>query len=130
MPNLTGPKGRLYAEPKPTPDEDAFLVNNTSDAYYNSQYYLLNKSLVQRIPPPRPGVPPFLKLDDFVPQEISDAIAAAGKIVFHTWGTPAPPRWTRGIWTSPPSPRRPPSPMPWPRMCNPADWRARLFSFT
>lgn len=47
---------------------------------------MLNKSLVQRIPPPRPGVPPFLKLKDFVPQEISDAIAAAGKIVFHTVG--------------------------------------------
>ena len=55
MPNLTGPKGRFYAEPKPTPDEDAFLVNNTSAAYYNSQYYLLNKSPGATDPSAAPG---------------------------------------------------------------------------
>src|SRR6266849_10769994 len=86
QPNLTGPNGRLYAEPKPTPDENAFQINNTSDAYYNSQYYLLNKSLVQRIPAARPGAPPFLKLEDFVPPEISNAVAAAGQITFHAVG--------------------------------------------
>jgi hypothetical protein len=86
MPNLTGPNGQLYAEPKPTADEDIFQVNNTSAAYYNSPYYLLNKALVQRIPPPRPGVPSFLKLADFVPAEISNAITVAGKIIFHAVG--------------------------------------------
>ena len=56
-PSTTGPQGQLYADPKPTPDEDAFQVNNTSEAYYNSPYYLKNKNLIQQIPPPRPGVP-------------------------------------------------------------------------
>ena len=47
--SLTGPLGRLYAEPKPTPDESVFQVNNTSEQYYQSPYYLLHKSQVQAI---------------------------------------------------------------------------------
>ena len=47
--NLTGPGGQLYADPKPSTDEDAFQVDNTSSAYYNSAYYLANKNLVQPI---------------------------------------------------------------------------------
>lgn len=49
--NLAGPHGQLYADPKPSTDEDAFQVDNTSAAYYNSVYYLANKNLVQPIPP-------------------------------------------------------------------------------
>ena len=37
--NLIGPKDQTYADPKPSPDEGAFQVNNTSAAYYNSPYY-------------------------------------------------------------------------------------------
>jgi hypothetical protein len=85
-PALTGPKGQLYAEPKPSPDENAFQVNNTSEAYYLSNYYKLHKSQVQPIPPRRNGVPPYLKLIDFIPQEVVDAIDQAGKIVFHAVG--------------------------------------------
>jgi hypothetical protein len=84
--NLTGPKGQLYAEPKPSPDENAFQINNTSEQYYQSPYYKLHKSQVQPIPPRRNGVPPYLKLTDFIPQQIGDAIGKAGKIVFHAVG--------------------------------------------
>ena len=84
--SLTGPKGQLYAEPKPTPDENAFQIDNTSEQYYQSTYYKLHKSQVQPIPPHRNGVPPYLKLTDFIPQEIADAIGKAGKIVFHAVG--------------------------------------------
>ena len=37
---LVGPSGQTYADPKPSTDENAFQVNNTSDAFYNSAYYL------------------------------------------------------------------------------------------
>jgi hypothetical protein len=82
--SLTGPNGRLYAEPKPTQDESAFQVSNNSSDYYNSPYYLLHKSQVQPIPPARRGVPAYLKLEDFVPQEISDALTK--QITFHAVG--------------------------------------------
>jgi len=84
--NLIGPVGRLYAEPRPTPDENAFQVNNTSDLYYQSNYYKLHKSQVQPIPSPRKGVLPYLDLADFVPPEVADAINQAGKITFHAVG--------------------------------------------
>ena len=85
-PNIVGPGGQLYADPKPTPDEDAFQVNNTSAAYYSSKYYLLNKNQVQPIPPRRTGALPYLKLTDFIPQDLADAIEASGKITFHVVG--------------------------------------------
>src|SRR5271157_2055250 len=84
--NLVGPQGQLYADPRPTPDENAFQVNNTSDAYYKSPYYLLHKSQVQPIPPRRMGALPYLNLTDFVPQDLADAISAAGEISFHAVG--------------------------------------------
>ncbi len=83
---LTGPKGQLYADPKPSTDEDAFQVDNTSEAYYNSPYYLLHKNQVQPIPAPRRGVPSFLDLGDFLPQELMDEISTAGQIEFHAVG--------------------------------------------
>jgi hypothetical protein len=84
--NLTGPGGQLYADPKPTPGENAFQIDNTSAAYFNSPYYELHKNQVQPIPPARAGVPAYLELADFIPEELIDAIQTAGKIVFHSVG--------------------------------------------
>jgi hypothetical protein len=84
--NLIGPKGQLYADPKPSRDENAFQVDNTSDAYYKSVYYAQHKKEVQRIPPPRAGAPPYIKLEDFIPANLQRTIQQAGKIVFHAVG--------------------------------------------
>jgi calcineurin-like phosphoesterase family protein len=82
---MTGPGGQLYADPRPSPDETTFQVNNTSAAYYNSSYYLLHKSQVQQIPPRRMNAAP-LNLSDFVSSDVIDAIGSQGKIVFHSVG--------------------------------------------
>src|ERR1700674_4329136 len=82
--NVRGPKGQLYADPKPTHDEVKFKVDNTSSAYYNSPYYLANKDQVQRIPTARNTDP--LDLAGYLPQDVLDAIGIAGKIVFHSVG--------------------------------------------
>src|ERR1700722_6116725 len=84
--NLVGPHGQLYADPKPSPDEDAFQVDNTSEAYYNSPYYLLHKSQVQPIPPRRTCALPYINLADYIPQDLANAIDAPGKITFHSVG--------------------------------------------
>jgi len=86
QPNILGPGGQMYADPKPTQDENAFQVNNTSDAYYNSPYYLKYKNQVQAIPPRRVGAPPHLDLTDFIPQGLANAINQAGQITFHAVG--------------------------------------------
>src|SRR5579863_2044813 len=82
---LSGPNGRLFAEPTPSPDETTFREDNTSEAYYNSAYYLAHKSQVQPIPPPSIS-PPVIQLEDFIPPEVAQAIAAAKKITFHAVG--------------------------------------------
>jgi len=84
--NIVGPGGQLYADPKPSPDENAFQVNNTSSDYYNSPYYELHKNQVQPIPPRRLGALPFLKLTDLIPPDLASGIQAAGKISFHAVG--------------------------------------------
>lgn len=84
--HLTGPGNRLYADPRPSPDETSFQQDNTSAQYYNSPYYLAHKSEVQPVPRPRPGVPPNLNLKDFVPSEVLDAINGAKKLTFHAVG--------------------------------------------
>jgi hypothetical protein len=84
--NITGPKGQLYADPKPSADENAFQNNNTSAAYYNSTYYKLHKNQVQPIPPARTGVPSYLDLQNFIPPDMYAAIETAEKIVFHAVG--------------------------------------------
>ena len=81
---IMGPEGRLYADPQPGPDEVKFREDNTSSAYYNSPYYLAHKDQVQPIPRRRSGV--ALNHSDFIPQEILNAIQAAGKISFHAVG--------------------------------------------
>ena len=82
--NLIGPKGQFYADPKPTPDEVSFRVDNTSSQYYNSPYYNLHKNQVQRIPQARDTNP--VDLADFVSTDIIGAINKTGKIVFHSVG--------------------------------------------
>ncbi len=84
--NLIGPGGRLYADPKPSPDETSFQVDNTSSDYYNSPYYVAHKSQVQPIPQPRKNAPMALKLPDFIPPEVAAAIESSGKITFHAVG--------------------------------------------
>ena len=84
--NIVGPSGQTYGDPKPTVDEDAFQVNNTSAAYYSSNYYRLHMNQVQPIPPRRTGALPYLKLTDFIPQDLVDSIQQAGKITFHAVG--------------------------------------------
>lgn len=83
---MVGPSGRLFAEPQPSPDEKGFRQDNTSSQYYNSPYYLAHQKLVQPIPTPRAGAPPYLNLADFLPSEIIGAINAAGQISFHSVG--------------------------------------------
>jgi hypothetical protein len=84
--NLIGPSGQLYADPQPSPDENAFQVDNTSEEYYSSPYYKQNQYLVQQFPPPRSGAPLQLDLSDFLPESLVDSITAAGQIVFHSVG--------------------------------------------
>jgi len=83
---MTGPKGQLYADPKPSPDETSFRQDNNSSAYYNSQYYLLHKNQVQPIPPARQNAPPYLDLADYLPADVANAIDQAGRITFHAVG--------------------------------------------
>ncbi|HWE87681.1 MAG TPA: metallophosphoesterase [Terracidiphilus sp.] len=84
--NVTGPGGQLCADPKPSTDEDAFQVQNNSEQYYNSPYYLANKSRVQPIPSSRPGASQNLKLADFLPASLISTITQAGSITFHAVG--------------------------------------------
>jgi hypothetical protein len=49
---LAGSGGRLFADPQPAPGEISFQVDNTSDAYYQSPYYLLHKNDLQPVPAP------------------------------------------------------------------------------
>ncbi len=84
MQRLIGPSGRLYADPKPGPDEKTFRQPNNSADYYNSPYYLAHKAQVQAVPPSRH--PRYIKLEDFVPSEVTDAITKGGAISFHAVG--------------------------------------------
>lgn len=83
---MIGPHQQLYADPKPTPGEVAFQVDNTSAAYYTSPYYLAHKSEVQPIPAPRRNVPPYLQLEEFVSSEVMAAIQSSKTISFHAVG--------------------------------------------
>ncbi len=83
---MTGPQGRLYAEPTPSPDETSFQQDNVSAQYYQSVYYKQHQNQVQPIPPPRAGAALQLDLANFVPAEIITAINAAQRITFHSVG--------------------------------------------
>ncbi len=82
---LQGTGGRLFADPQPAPGEASFMVDNTSSAYYSSPYYLLHKTDLQPVPPPRAS-PPRLELGDVLPADLIAAITAARRIVFHAVG--------------------------------------------
>ena len=74
--NVIGAGGRLFAEVQPGPDETAFQLNNTSEAYYNSPYFLKHKDQLQPVPPPRVN-PPRMSLADVVGATMITAIEAA-----------------------------------------------------
>ncbi len=82
---LQGVGGRLFADPQPTADETAFMVDNTSSAYYNSPYYLLHKNDLQPVPAPRSS-PPRLDLADVLPADVVAGVTAARRLVFHSVG--------------------------------------------
>ena len=82
--NLRGPAGQLFGDPSPGPDETAFQVDNTSDAYYNSPYYKQHKNDVLAIPVGPPSKP--LELADVVGPEFVSPIVAAKQISFHAVG--------------------------------------------
>jgi len=81
--NLVGPGGRLFAELRPSPDEVAFRVDNTSAAYYNSPYFTLHKNQVQPVPKPRGNK---MDLADVAGPDIITGAQVAGKITFHSVG--------------------------------------------
>jgi len=83
--NLVGNENRLFAEVKPTADETQFQLDNTSDRYYNSPYYLLHKDELQQVPAPRTS-PPRMELADVLGSDLTDAVTAAKKIIFHSVG--------------------------------------------
>jgi len=83
--NFVGNENRLFAEVKPTADETQFQLDNTSDRYYNSPYYLLHKDELQQVPAPRTS-PPRMELADVLGSDLTDAVTAAKKIIFHSVG--------------------------------------------
>jgi len=82
---LVGVGGRLFADPQPSPDETSFMVDNTSEAYYQSAYYELHKNDLQPVPVPR-VTEPRVDLTDVLGAEFLAPIMAANKITFHAVG--------------------------------------------
>jgi hypothetical protein len=85
VPNIHGKGGRLFAEMKPGPDPTAFQIDNTSEAYYQSPYYVAHKDTLQPIAPPR-VTPPRLDLSDILDGSLIAAINKAKRIAFHAAG--------------------------------------------
>ncbi|HEX2712408.1 MAG TPA: metallophosphoesterase, partial [Candidatus Acidoferrales bacterium] len=83
---LVGPGGRLFADPQPGPDEQTFRTDNNSSSYYSSPYFLAHKDQVQPIPAPHHGVKLQMLLEDYLPDEVIQAIKNTGKISFHMAG--------------------------------------------
>src|SRR5579875_394612 len=82
--NLRGPGGQLFGEPSPGPDETAFQVDNTSDAYYESPYYKQHEKDVEPVPVGPPAGP--LDLQSIVGADFLAPIVAAKRISFHSVG--------------------------------------------
>jgi 3',5'-cyclic AMP phosphodiesterase CpdA len=82
--NLRGPGGQLFGDPAPSPDETAFQVDNTSDAYYKSPYYAQHQNDIETVPMGPPGAP--LDLQDVVGASFLAPITGGGKISFHAVG--------------------------------------------
>lgn len=83
---IVGPGDRLFADPKPGPDEKTFRTDNNSEAYYKSPYFLAHQYQVQPIPRPRQGAKLQMSLQDYLPAELIYSIEKAGKISFHMTG--------------------------------------------
>ena len=76
---------RLFADPQPGADETTFQVDNTSEQYYNSVYYLQHKNQVQPVPPPRTS-PPRVDLTEVIDPSVLAPVLAAKRIAFHAVG--------------------------------------------
>jgi len=82
--NLQGPAGQLFGEPAPGPDETAFQVDNTSDAYYKSPYYKQHQNDILAVPVGPPSKP--LALGDVVGTDFLAPFVTAKRISFHAVG--------------------------------------------
>jgi hypothetical protein len=82
---LSVPAGRLFADPEPSPDETAFMVDNTSSAYYDSPYYVKHKSDLQPVPAPRVAQP-RVDLADVLGTDFLAPLIAGKRISFHAVG--------------------------------------------
>src|SRR5260221_3591148 len=82
---LVGKDKRLFAEAQPSPDETAFMIENTSSAYYDSPYFKKHAEDVQPVPPPRRS-PPRLDLADVLEPEFLKPIVDAKRLSFHAVG--------------------------------------------
>jgi hypothetical protein len=82
---ILGGSGRLFANPVPGADEKSFQVDNTSDAYYSSPYYLLHMNQLQPVPGPTVAQP-SMDLADVVGAPMIAALLAAKRIAFHSVG--------------------------------------------
>jgi hypothetical protein len=82
---LVGKDARLFAEAQPSPDETAFQIENTSEAYYESPYYKKHEKDVQKVPPPRVN-PPRVELADVLGPDVLKPILDAKRLSFHAVG--------------------------------------------
>ncbi len=85
MPNLIGKDNRLFAEVDPGRDPTTFQVDNTSQQYYNSPYFLQHKDQIQPIPKLNID-PPCMNLGEVLGDATVQSIQAAKVISFHTVG--------------------------------------------
>jgi hypothetical protein len=76
---------RLFGEKVPGPDETNFQVDNVSDEYYSSPYYLVHHLQLQPVPAPRVS-PPEMELADVLSADRIAAIEQAKRISFHAVG--------------------------------------------
>src|SRR5262245_6342694 len=82
---LNPPTGRLFADPRPAPDETSFMVDNTSAAYYDSPYYKLHRDDLQPVPVPRVD-DPRVDLGAVLGTDFLKPIVEARRISFHAVG--------------------------------------------
>jgi len=71
----------FFGEPKYIPGETSFQDQKSDVAFYN----LVNKNLLQPIPPPRVN-PPIMHLEDILGKDQVQQIQKNGRIVFHSVG--------------------------------------------
>ncbi|HET9052419.1 MAG TPA: metallophosphoesterase [Candidatus Dormibacteraeota bacterium] len=84
--NLQGGGGRLFADPRPSPDPTTFQVDNTSDAYYSSPYFKLHQSQLQPVPAPFDRAPAPFQIGGVLDDKMLTTIEQRKKITFHSVG--------------------------------------------